>query len=107
MLCEHNLVIVVAFFFGIPFNCFNVHDTCCTSTQEKCTFGDPVGLAEGERMMPFWIRSSLGGTGGRLRCWMPEGSGRPFLRWATGDELGDMIGEFCLSVHCREGTQHH
>ncbi|KAG7237376.1 hypothetical protein INR49_032421 [Caranx melampygus] len=28
------------------------------------TFGDPVGLADGERMAPFWMRSSRGGTGG-------------------------------------------
>lgn len=34
------------------------------------TFGEPVGLADGERMAPFWMRSSLGGTGGRLRCCM-------------------------------------
>lgn len=59
------------------------------------TFGEPVGLADGERMAPFWMRSSRGGTGGRPRCWMQWlESPWTFLCWLTGEELGDTMGEF-------------
>lgn len=71
------------------------------------TFGEPVGLADGERMAPFWMRSSLGGTGGRLRCCMQWPASPPwaFLCWLTGDELGDTMGEFWRSAQCCVGEQ--
>lgn len=65
------------------------------------TFGDPVGLAHGDRATPFWIRSSRGGTGGRLRWGICRGSGSGFLLCARGEDPGEVTGEFCLSLHFR------
>lgn len=66
------------------------------------TFGEPVGLADGERIAPFWMRSRRGGTGGRPRCWTqrPESPPWAFLCWLTGEELGDTMGEFWRSAQC-------
>lgn len=65
----------------------------------RLAFGDPVGLAHGDRATPFWIRSRRGGTGGRLRCGICRGSGSGFLRCARGEDPGEVTGEFCLSLH--------
>lgn len=72
------------------------------SRGTRLTFGEQVGLADGDRMALFWMRSSRGGTGGRPRCCRERPGSPPwaFLCWLTGEELGDTMGEFCCSAQC-------